>query len=199
MIRRTFNSLLLLGGLFSLAVASGLLLPTTGGTKASAASLSCQESRLAVTWRGTTGGLAGHGGDLFWVRNEGSAVCRLSGYPVVSFETSAHVSPFRNLDEKGRGYYGPVGISAHRTLSVVQLAPHGGLASFWVFSEDVMPPCPVLPTVVVEFRGVAGYQSVPAPKTFSAWPVCGTEVYVLPITPGASGSIPPIPLHALET
>jgi Protein of unknown function (DUF4232) len=199
MIRRLFNPRLLLRGLFSLAMASGLLLPAADGKVASAASLSCHESRLVVTWRGSTGGLAGHGGELFWVRNEGSAVCRLSGYPVVSFETGAHVSPFRNLDVKGRGFYGPTGIGAHRSFPVVRLAPNGGLASFWVFSEDVMPPCPVLPTVVVEFRGVAGYQSVPVPKAYSAWPVCGTEVDVLPILPGDSGSIPPISLHGLES
>jgi Domain of unknown function (DUF4232) len=199
MIRRFLNTVLLLSGITSLALTPGLLLPMAGVSRASAAPLSCGASRLVVTWRGTTGGLAGHGGDLFWVRNEGAAICRLTGFPVVSFETRANVSPFGNLDVKGRGFYGSTGISPQRSLPVVQLAPHGGLASFWVFSEDVMPPCPVLPTVVVEFRGVAGYQSLHVPSIYNAWPVCGTKIYVLPLLPGDSGSIPPISLHGLET
>lgn len=166
---------------------------------ATAASLSCGASGLVVTWRGTTGGLAGHGGDLFWVRNVGSRACRLTGYPLVSYETNDHVSPFRDLDMKGKGFYGPEGIGPRQPLPTVVLAPHGGLASFWVFSEDVMPPCPILPTVVVELRGATGYQSIHGPSGYSAWPVCGTEVVVLPLVPGDSGSFPKTSIKWLES
>lgn len=165
---------------------------------ASAAPLSCSSSSLVVTWYGTTGGLAGHGGDLFWVRNVGSRVCRLVGYPLVSYETRDRVSPLRDVDTKGRGFYGPVGIGPRQPLPLVELAPHGGLASFWVFGEDVQPPCPALPYVVVEFRGVVGYQSILSPPGYAAWPFCGTQVEVMPVTPGALGSLPPMSIKWLE-
>lgn len=160
---------------------------------ATAPSLSCGANHLSVQWRGTTGGLAGHGGDLFWIRNDGATVCRLSGYAVVGYQTRSGRVALTSTDSLGDAG-ARIGVYRGR-LPVVELAARGGLASFWVFGEDVQPPCPNLASMVVTIPEVRGRAHLAPPKIYSSWPFCGPSVTVYPIVPGESGSLPPVPLR----
>jgi hypothetical protein len=162
-----------------------------------ASTLTCGQgsAHLVVSWRGGTGGLAGSGGDLFWVRNVGSANCALRGYPVVNFVGRDHRVVLVSGGEPGHLGNDQFGIARGARPPAVRLAAHGGLASFWVFGQGVSPPCPVAYEMVVTLTGVRGRATVLSPHAYSSWPYCGRAVVVNPLVPGASGSLPPKPLR----
>ena len=152
--------------------------------------LRCGSSTLVLSWRGTTGGLAGSGGDLFWVRNIGPATCVLVGFPSVNFESGARRAGIRARDVLGPFGNDVFGVRAGSSPPRVRLAPRGGLASFAVFGEDVSGACPTLTRIDISIAGTVGRVRLVAAPEFSSWPYCGTQVIVNPLVPGASGSLP---------
>jgi uncharacterized protein DUF4232 len=166
----------------------------SGASTSPTSTLRCGSDALSVVWRGTTGGLAGTFGDLFWIRNEGASSCVVSGYPTISFYKSGG-----RVDVKAEDYIGhrgndEMGVATLRRPPTVRIAP-GATASFWLFGTDVETPCANASQVVVSIRSMRGWASIPVPRGFSSWPYCGDFVTVNPIVPGVSGSDPARPLH----
>ena len=154
----------------------------------------CGADHLSVTWRGSTGGLVGHSGDLFWIRNTGPVTCELRGYPIVRFIARGRVAPLTTLDvisPLGR----PTGLR-RGPAPLVRLAA-GKVASFWVVGSDVVTPCRDLASMVVVVRPLKGRAVIGSPSVYASWPFCGSEVAVSPIIPGASGSVPALSIHAV--
>jgi hypothetical protein len=155
-------------------------------------SIVCGPDHLSVTWRGSTGGLAGHSGDLFWILNTGTTRCVLRGYPIVRFDVHGRVAPLGSVDVASplgrptgwRGGPPPVvGLSA------------GAVASFWVVGSDVVSPCRALTSMVVVVRPLTGRAVIVSPPSYASWPFCGSGVTVSPILPGVSGSVPAVSVH----
>jgi len=155
--------------------------------------LSCGPTSLVVTWRGTTGGLAGHFGDLFWIRNVGAASCVVHGYPTISFY--AHGAR-RSMTNVTAAHTYVMGVAPGRAIPTVRLAAHGGLGSFWVFGGDIESRCVNATELDVSLRPLDGRAAIRVPRGFETWPYCGDAVTVNPIVPGASGSLPPRPLKS---
>ena len=157
-------------------------------------SIVCGPDHLSVTWRGSTGGLAGHSGDLFWIRNTGRVICELRGYPIVRFTVHGHLAPLTSSNVTsplGR----PTGLR-RGPPPVVRLAA-GKVASFWVVGSDVVTPCRDLTSMVVVLRGLKGRAVIGSPSAYTFWPFCGSGVTVSPILPGTSGSVPPLSIHSV--
>jgi Protein of unknown function (DUF4232) len=190
-VRRTF---LARGGLLTrlaLVVASFALLGVApaGATTSSHSTLRCGNDALSVIWRGTTGGLAGSGGDLFWIRNQGASACVVSGYPSVDFYRNGVRSVMNDEDFLGSRGNDIMGVAKLRRPPTVRIAP-GGTASFWIFGNDEETPCTTANQIVVSLRSLDGWAEVAVPRGWSTWPYCGTEITVNPIVPGLSGSDP---------
>jgi len=79
----------------------------------------------------------------------------------------------------------------------VRIAPHGGIASFWVFGNDTMSPCTTATRIMVSISGLIGRAVVNAPPMYATWPFCGAAVVVNPLLAGASGSDPPVALGSV--
>lgn len=167
--------------------------PSSASTS-STSTLRCGSDALTVTWRGTTGGLAGTFGDLFWIRNAGALACVVSGYPTISFYKNGARIEVRSEDVIGHRGNDEMGVAKLRRPPTVRLAP-GAAASFWLFGTDVETPCANASQVVVSLRSLSGWASIPVPRGFSSWPYCGGFVVVNPLVPGVSGSDPARPLH----
>lgn len=155
-------------------------------------SITCGSDHLSVSWRGTTGGLAGHSGDLFWIHNTGEKSCVLRGYPIVRFDVRGHRAPLTSTNVAsplGRptGWRGGPPPTVH-------LAP-GRVASFWVVGSDVVTPCRALSSMVVVVRPLRGRAIIDAPSAYGSWPFCGSGVTVSPILAGLSGSVPEVPVR----
>jgi Domain of unknown function (DUF4232) len=166
---------------------------TVAGAKATS-NILCGADHLSVTWRGSTGGLAGHSGDLFWIRNTGSVDCALRGYPIVRFLASGRLAPLTSseaISPLGR----PTGLRRGRP-PLVRLAP-GKVASFWVVGNDVVMPCRDLASMVIVVRALKGRAVISSPPAYSSWPFCGSGVTVSPILPGTSGSVPPVAMRTI--
>ena len=166
-----------------------------GAAPAPSSSLRCGPDALTVIWRGTTGGLAGSFGDLFWIRNVGGFSCVISGYPTIAFYKNG-----QRVDLKAAHYLGhmgndQMGVTKGRRPPTVRLAPNGGVASFWLFGTDVMTPCPNADEITVSLKSLSGRAVIPTPRGFQWWPYCGHGVAVNPIVPGVSGSDPARPLR----
>lgn len=149
---------------------------------------------MIVVWRGTTGGLAGTFGDLFWIRNEGGLSCVVNGFATITFYKDGKQLVSKTQDVVGHAGNDQMGVGNGRPPSV-RLAPHGGVASFWVFGTDVQTPCPNASELVVSVRSLSGRAVIPVPRGFSSWPYCGIGVTVNPMVPGVSGSDPARPLR----
>ena len=179
------------------AILVGLTSPAVAETVPAApatSSIVCGADHLSVSWRGSTGGLAGHSGDLFWIRNTGPVICDLRGYPIVRFTVRGRVAPLTSSDVTsplGR----PTGLQ-RGPLLVVRLAA-GKVASFWVVGEDVMGPCRDLTSMVVVVHSLKGRAVIGSPSVYGSWPFCGSGVTVSPILPGVSGSVPPLSIHSV--
>ena len=190
----------------SAGIATGLLLILSllvpyDGTRTAAASaptstLRCGSDDLSVIWRGTTGGLAGTFGELFWVRNEGGSPCVISGYPTIAFRENGKRLSIQIEDVAGHLGNDQMGVAYGRRMPVVRLLPDGGVASFWIFGNDVMPKCINASQIVVALRSLTGRAVIPVPpRVYSAWIYCGGGATVNPIVAGVSGSDPPRPLR----
>ncbi len=151
----------------------------------------CGVASLSVTYRGTTGGLAGSFGDLLWVTNVGHTACTLRGYATVRFESHGRGVTLASRDRRGHLGNDSFGVAPGRRVPWVRLAGDGGRASFWLFGSDVQTPCRDLTTLVVSLPGTSGSASLPAPPGFSQWWFCGDLLWVNPIVGGVSGSLPP--------
>jgi hypothetical protein len=179
-----------------IAAASFALIFVTpsGASTSSTSTLRCGSDALTVVWRGTTGGLAGTYGDLFWIRNEGQFACVVSGYPTISFYKNGERVEVKSEDYIGHHGNDQMGVAKLRRPPTVRIAP-GATASFWLFGNDVQPSCANASEVVVSLRSLIGSASIPVPRGFSSWPYCGGIVMVNPVVPGGSGSDPARPLH----
>lgn len=186
-----------MGSLAALTIT--LALPSIAGAETVSAapaisSIVCGSDHVSVTWRGSTGGLAGHSGDLFWIRNTGRARCALRGYPIVRFDVHGHPATLTSSDVAsplGR----PTGLR-HGPAPVVRLAA-GKVASFWVVGSDVVTPCRDLTSMVVVVRPLSGRAVIDSPPAYASWPFCGSGVAVSPILPGTSGSVPGVSLRTV--
>jgi hypothetical protein len=166
----------------------------SGATTTSHSTLRCESDALSIIWRGTTGGLAGSGGDLFWIRNQGSYACVVSGYPTVDFYRDGAHSVMNDKDLIGNQGNDLMGVAKLRRPPSVRIAP-GGTASFWIFGNDEETPCTKANQIVVSLRSLSGWAEVPVPRGWSTWPYCGDQIIVNPIVPGLSGSDPARPLR----
>jgi hypothetical protein len=151
---------------------------------------------LTVVWRGTTGGLAGSFGDLFWIRNKGEFSCVISGYPTIAFYNNG-----TRVDLKAKDYLGhmgndEMGVAKGGTPPTVRLGPDGGVASFWLFGTDVMTPCPNEKQIVMSLKSLSGRAVIPTPRGSQWWSYCGGGFTVNPVVPGVSGSDPARPLRS---
>jgi hypothetical protein len=197
-VRRTFWRR---GGLVTrvalVVVSSSLLgVAPSGASVTSHSTLRCGSDALSVIWRGTTGGLAGSSGDLFWIRNEGAYGCVVSGYPTVDFYRDGVRSVMNDKDLIGNQGNDIMGVAKLRRPPSVRIAP-GGTVSFWIFGSDEETPCTNANQIVVSLRSLSGWAEVPVPRGWSTWPYCGAEISVNPIVPGLSGSDPARSLHGI--
>jgi hypothetical protein len=167
-----------------------------GAAAAPSSTLRCGVDTLTVVWRGTTGGLAGSFGDLFWIRNVGEFACVISGYPLIAFYKDGKRVDLNAEDYLGHMGNDEMGVAKGRRPPTVRLTPNGGTASFWIFGEDVMTPCLNASQIVVSLKSLSGRAVIPTPRGFQWWPYCGHGVAVNPIVPGVSGSDPARPLRS---
>jgi uncharacterized protein DUF4232 len=168
----------------------------SGAATTSHSTLRCGSDALSVIWRGTTGGLAGSSGDLFWLRNQGASACVVSGFPAVDFFRDGVHTVMNDRDLIGNRESDDMGVVKLRRPPTVRIAP-GGTASFWIFGNDTVTPCSTANQIVVSMRSLSGWAEVPVPPGWSTWPYCGTEIFVYPIVPGLSGSDPGRSLRGL--
>ena len=166
----------------------------SGASTTTTSTLRCGPDALTVVWRGTTGGLAGTYGDLFWIRNDGAFACVVSGFPTISFFRNGARVEVKSEDTIGHRGNDEMGVAKLRRPPTVRISP-GATAYFWLFGSDVQTPCANASQVVVSLRSLSGWASIPVPRGFSSWPYCGGVVLVNPIVPGGSGSDPARPLH----
>jgi hypothetical protein len=192
------NSKIVSVWLGSIVVASLLTLigsSPSGASLTSQTSLRCGSDQLSVIWRGTTGGLAGTFGDLFWIRNEGASLCVISGFPSVAFYVKDKRLPMKTDDLEGHNGNDLMGVAPGRRIPSIRLLSRG-VASFWVFGNDVMPKCINADEMTVSVKSLTGIASIPVPKNYQAWTYCGGAVRVNPLVPGVSGSDPSRPLKS---
>jgi len=180
-----------------LALSSLLLIGVapSGADTMPTSTLRCGFDHLSVLWRGTTGGLAGTFGELFWIRHEGGAACVVSGYPSISFYENGKRLLMKTEDFAGHLGNDMMGIASGRRIPSIRLSP-GGIASFWIFGNDVMPKCINASQIVMSVKSLAGRAVIPVPRVYSAWIYCGGGIGVNPMVAGVSGSDPPRPLRS---
>jgi hypothetical protein len=196
--RRTFFRCGGVATRIALVVASFSLVGVTpsAAMTTSHSTLRCGTDSLTVIWRGTTGGLAGSGGDLFWIRNQGANSCVVSGYPAVDFYRDGVRSVMNDRDSIGNQGNDVMGATKLRRPPRVRIAP-GGTVSFWIFGNDIETPCTNANQIVVSLRSLGGWAEVSVPRGWSTWAYCGSEITVNPIVPGLSGSDPARSLHGI--
>jgi hypothetical protein len=158
-------------------------------------SLRCGSDQLSVIWRGTTGGLAGTFGDLFWIRNIGASPCVISGFPNVAVYLKGERLSIKTKDYKGHIGNDQMGIASGRRIPSIRLVSRG-VASFWVFGNDVNSTCINGDKLRVSLKSLTGVASIPVPQGFQSWIYCGGEFEVNPLVPGVSGSDPSRPLNS---
>lgn len=168
----------------------------SGAASPPSSNLRCDSDHLTVIWRGTTGGLAGTFGDLFWIRNEGVFACDVSGYPTISFYRGDKRLAMKISDVLGHEGNDEMGVAKGERPPTVRLAPRGGVASFWIFGTDVMTPCSNASDIVVSLQSLTGRAVIPVPRDFQSWFYCGGGAAVNPIVAGVSGSDPSRPLRS---
>ena len=181
-----------------IVVASSLLLIGSGSSGASMTSqstLRCGSDQLSVVWRGTTGGLAGTFGDLFWIRNNGASPCVISGFPSVAVYLKGKRINMKTKNLEGHNGNDLMGVAPGRQIPSIRLLS-GGVASFWVFGNDVMSNCINGDELKVSLKSLTGSVPIPVPKNFQAWSYCGGGFEVNPLVPGMSGSDPSRPLKS---
>lgn len=166
-----------------------------GASSTSASSLKCGSDQLSVVWRGTTGGLAGTFGDLFWIRNRGASPCVISGFPRIAIYEKGKKLHLKTHDLDGHRGNDQMGVARGRRIPTIRLLP-GRLASFWVFGNDVAQKCIDGGEMTVSIRSLVGSASIPVPQGFQSWIFCGGGAEVDPMVPGVSGSDPPRPLSS---
>lgn len=167
----------------------------SGAFSTSQSSLRCGSDQLSVVWRGTTGGLAGTFGDLFWIRNNGASPCVISGFPSVAFYVKGKRLPMMTDDRVGHHGNDLMGVAPGRRIPSIRLLS-GAVASFWVFGNDVMPTCINADEMTVSVKSLTGIASIPVPSGFQAWSYCGGGFELNPLVPGVSGSDPSRPLRS---
>jgi hypothetical protein len=171
-------------------------LPSTASA-APASPTTCSATELRVTYDNILVGL-GHANVLFWITNLSNATCTLSGFPSIGFRTSQR-GTLRVATHDAYGNMGNFvgGIAAGRVLPTVTLAARGGTASFWTDGIDLVgaggtTPSSCFTTRVMTFRAPGSSSDITVhSRHFYDW--CG-ELYVMPILPGKSGSLPAKPL-----
>ena len=181
-----------------IVVASSLTLLSSssfGASFTSQSGLRCGPDRLSVVWRGTTGGLAGTFGDLFWIRNNGASPCVISGFPSVAVYLKGTRLPMKTKDLEGHNGNDLMGVAPGRRVPSIRLVP-GGVASFWVFGNDVTSKCINGDEMTVSLKSLTGIASIPVPRGFQSWIYCGGGAEVNPMVPGGSGSDPSRPLRS---
>ena len=179
-------------------VASSLALiggSSSGASSTPQSSLRCGSDQLSVVWRGTTGGLAGTFGDLFWIRNEGASPCVISGFPSVAVYLKGKRLPIKTKDLEGHNGNDQMGVAPGRRIPSIRLSPEE-VASFWVFGNDVTSKCINGDDMTVAVKSLSGIASIPVPKGYQSWIYCGGEFEVNPMVPGVSGSDPSRPLKS---
>jgi hypothetical protein len=95
----------------------------------------CEETQLDVLWTPDGAGL-GHVADLIVFTNISANACTLSGYPAVRMTGSAKASAVLVARNTLNGYLGGLSRGTARTLPVVKLSAHGGVASSMVEGDD---------------------------------------------------------------
>jgi hypothetical protein len=194
-VRRTISTSGVVARIVLVMAAFALIAAVPSGASPSPTStLRCGSDALTVVWRGTTGGLAGTYGDLFWIRNDGAFSCVVSGFPTISFYRNGARVEVKSEDTIGHRGNDEMGVVKLRRPPTVRISP-GATASFWLFGSDVQTPCANASQVVVSLRSLSGWASIPVPRGFSSWTYCGGVVLVDPIVPGGSGSDPARPLR----
>lgn len=188
------------GAWFALTVISGSVLLVSSGpswaSSTSPSSLRCGSDQLSVVWRGTTGGLAGTFGDLFWVRNKGTSACVISGFPRVALYEKGKRLTLRTHDLDGHIGNDQMGVARGRRIPSIRLLP-GGVASFWIFGNDVAQKCVNGNDLTISLKSLTGIAWIPVPKHFQSWTYCGDSgAEVNPLVPGVSGSDPSRPLSS---
>jgi len=167
----------------------------SGASSTSQSSLRCGSDQLSVVWRGTTGGLAGTFGELFWIRNKGASPCVISGFASVAVYLKGKRLPMKTKDLEGHNGNDLMGVSPGRRIPSIRLLS-GEVASFWVFGNDVMSTCINADEMTVSVKSLTGIASIPVPKNYQAWTYCGGGFEVNPLVPGVSGSDPSRPLRS---
>ena len=158
-------------------------------------SLRCGSDQLSVIWRGTTGGFAGSFGELFWIRNSGASPCVVGGFPNVAVYLKGERLLIKTKDLKGHIGDDQMGVAPSRRIPSIRLVS-GGVASFWVFGNDVNSKCINGDELTVSLNSLTGIASIPVPKEFQSWIFCGGEFEVNPLVPGVSGIDPSRPLSS---
>jgi Protein of unknown function (DUF4232) len=151
----------------------------------------CLASAVTVTLEGTDGA-AGTLTQLFLVRNGSGYACSLTGYPTVSF-ISATGATVAQVMTHTRSQGGVLGLSRAGTLPRVNLAAHGGVASFWLASHDVPvgvrpAPCVTIARVSVAWPSASGARQVTLGR-FHQFMSCG-HANVFPVLAGIYGAQP---------
>ncbi|MGB8195683.1 MAG: DUF4232 domain-containing protein [Acidimicrobiales bacterium] len=95
----------------------------------------CEETQLDVNWTPDGAGL-GHVADLIVFTNISANACSLSGYPAVRMSGSAKASALLVARDTLNGYLGGLARGTARSLPVVKLSAHGGVASSMVEGDD---------------------------------------------------------------
>lgn len=180
-----------------LALSSLLLIGVapSGADATPTSTLRCGSDDLNVIWRGTTGGLAGTFGELFWIRNDGGSACVVSGYPSISFYENGKRLLMKTEDFAGHFGNDMMGITSGRRIPSIRVLP-GGIASFWIFGNDVMPTCINASRILMSVKSLTGRAVIPVPRVYSAWIYCGGGITVNPMVAGVSGSDPSRPLRS---
>jgi len=149
----------------------------------------CTFTSLRITHEGSSAGMT-QTEQLFWIRNVSAHECSLRGYPRISFIDLAGKSRSPTLRDQPGPTYSFYGNARGRGAPLVDLKPHGGLASFWLVGDDSYPPSRCVTSVItnIVLPGSGGSTTVRA-RSKEFFDFCGV-VSVDPIVAGLSGSIP---------
>jgi hypothetical protein len=121
---------------FALFASVGVVVIAGHAQRASASPLRrCEETQLDVNWTPDGAGL-GHVADLIVFTNISANACSLSGYPAVRMTGSAKATTVLVARDTLNGYLGGLAGGTARTLPVVKLSAHGGVASSMVEGDD---------------------------------------------------------------
>jgi hypothetical protein len=177
-------------GLFLLVVGAPLGITNVGVSAATKNVVpTCSITSLRVTQEGASAGMT-QTEQLFWIRNVSAHECSLKGYPMISFIDLAGKSRSPALRDQSGPTYTFYGNARGRGAPLVDLKPHGGLASFWLVGDDSYPPSNCVTSVIakIDLPGSGGSTTVRA-RSKQFFDFCGV-VSVDPIVTGLSGSIP---------